>query len=191
MTPAAPSRSASVKMFRVARPAGRRWIAAKTGVQIVGVWGFALAGLPALAVRADRRLGLPRWQGRARRPTGSVLLAAGSACGLASAWTMVDRGRGTPIPFDAARDLVVAGPYRVLRNPMVVGAISQSTGIAILLGSPIAATIPIAGVVLWNRLLRPPEEEFLTERFGESYRRYQAAVRCWIPTWPPYRDDEI
>ena len=81
---------------------------------------------------------------------------------------------------------MVVGPYRVVRNPMVVGAISQTTGIAILLGSPSVATIPVAGIVLWNAFLRPPEEKFLTDRFGDSYRRDQDHVTCWIPTWPPY-----
>jgi protein-S-isoprenylcysteine O-methyltransferase Ste14 len=186
----APRRSWGTRLFRVARPADPRWVAAKTGVQIVGVWGFALGLLPALAVRADRRVGLPRVHGRGQIPVGAALFTAGSALGLASAWVMAQRGRGTPVPFDAARDLVVAGPYRVVRNPMVVGAIAQSSGIALALGSPTAATIPVAGVLVWTRLLQPPEEAFLTERFGAPYRRYQAAVRCWVPTWPPYRDAE-
>ena len=39
-----------VRSFRVAKPTTRRRLFAKTGVQIVGVWGFALGVLPALAV---------------------------------------------------------------------------------------------------------------------------------------------
>jgi protein-S-isoprenylcysteine O-methyltransferase Ste14 len=44
----------------------------------------------------------------------------------------------------------------------------------------------VAGIVLWNRLLRPPEEQFLAERFGQPYEHYRNAVRCWVPRWPPY-----
>jgi len=174
------------RTFRVARPDSRNRILVKTGLQIVGVWGFALGLLPALAVQADTVLGLPRWRSPRRRPLGLVLLVAGSALGLTSAWVMADKGKGTPIPFDAARELVVVGPYRVVRNPMVLGAISQTTGIAILLGSPSVAAIPVTGIVVWNAMLRPPEEKFLADRFGDSYRRYQDAVTCWFPTWPPY-----
>ena len=43
------------------------------------------------------------------------------------------------------------------------------------------------GAVVWNRFIRPSEEAFLRKRFGEPYLRYQRHVRCWVPTWPPYR----
>lgn len=82
--------------FRVARPATRHWIVAKTGIQLVLVWSFALGVLPALAVRVDRRLGLPRLAWRRRRSVGLALFAAGSAAGVASAWVMADSGKGAP-----------------------------------------------------------------------------------------------
>jgi protein-S-isoprenylcysteine O-methyltransferase Ste14 len=115
------------------------------------------------------------------------MLLAGSALGFSSAWVMARQGKGTPVPFDAARELVIAGPYRVVRNPMVVGGITQSAGVAVLLGSTSACVLPISGVVLWTRVLRPPEERFLVQRFGEPYERYRRAVPLWRPTWPPYR----
>ena len=39
------SKDVAVRAFRVARPARRNWIVAKTSVQLVGVWGFALGVL--------------------------------------------------------------------------------------------------------------------------------------------------
>lgn len=179
-------RAAAVARYRVARPASRRRLAVKTGVQIVAVWGFALGLLPAAAVQVDRRLGLPRLRGSARVPAGAALFALGSALGLHAAYCMADAGHGTPIPFDAARDLVVVGPYRIVRNPMAISAIAQSAGIALALGSPTAALIPPAGALVWNRFIRPSEEDFLVAQFGDPYRHYQGAVRCWVPTWPPY-----
>ena len=189
MTGGSDARARVVSTFRVARPASRRVLAAKTGAQIVVVWGFALAVLPAVAVRVERRLGLPRLRLRARVPVGAALLAVGSATGLVSAWFMAEDGKGTPIPFDAARELVVVGPYRIVRNPMAVSAIAQSAGVAALLGSPLACLIPVSGAVLWNRLIRPSEEDFLREQFGDPYRHYQRHVRCWVPTWPPYEPE--
>lgn len=175
-----------VGTYRVANPAAPGRLLRRTGVQIVVVWGAALGVLPALAVQVDRRAGLPRLRWRGRRPIGVALFVAGSAVGLSSAWHMAVAGRGTPIPFDAARELVVVGPYRYIRNPMAVSAIVQSAGIALGLGSPTAALIPPAGAVVWNQLIRPTEEDFLVDRFGDAYRRYRAAVRCWVPTLQPY-----
>ena len=179
-------RSKAVATFRVARPATTARLAAKTGGQVVVVWGFALGALPALALRVDHRMG---WRRRGQRPIGAALFLAGSAVGLTSAWYMAAEGHGTPIPFDAARDLVVVGPYRVIRNPMAVSAIAQASGIALTLGSPTGALIPISGAVVWDRFIRPAEEDFLRQRFGEAYLRYQRQVRCWIPSWPPYRPE--
>lgn len=159
----------------------------KTSGQIVAVWSFALVALPAVARRVDRVLGLRPWRWRRHRALGTVLLLAGSALGFSSASVMARRGKGTPVPFDAARELVVAGPYRVVRNPMVIGGITQSAGVAVLLGSTSACVLPVGGIVLWSRVLRPPEERFLVERFGEPYERYRRAVPLWRPTWTPYR----
>lgn len=172
--------------FRAARPASFRTNGTKTAVQIVVVWGFALGVLPAVVRRVERRLGVPEVRFRGQRPLGVALFLTASALGLRAAWVMAQVGEGTPVPFDAARRLVVVGPYRIVRNPMVVSAIAQSAAVALATGSPSSATIPVAGVVLWQRYLRPPEEAFLRTQFGADYDRYCRAVRCWRPTWPPY-----
>ena len=179
-------RARAVATYRVAKPASRAALVARTGGQIVLVWGFALGVLPAIAIKVDERLGLPRLRGPGRVKAGAALFGAGSAVGLASAWYMASEGKGKPIPFDAARELVIAGPYRVVRNPMAVSAIAQSAGIALALGSPTAALIPVSGALVWNRAIRPSEEDFLLQLFGDPYRRYQQAVRCWVPS-RPYR----
>ena len=176
-----------VARFRVANPTSRRRLAAKTGVQIVVVWGFALGVLPAVALRVDSRLG---WRRRGNLPLGAALFAVGSAIGLTSAWFMASEGHGTPIPFDAARDLVVVGPYRVIRNPMAVSAIAQSAGIALALGSPTATLIPVSGALVWDRFIRPSEEAFLVQQFGDEYLRYQRQIKCWVPSLPYRRADE-
>ena len=52
---------------------------------------------------------------------GMVVGASGGALALTCIFTFVFVGRGTPAPFDPPRQLVVQGPYRLIRNPMYVG----------------------------------------------------------------------
>jgi protein-S-isoprenylcysteine O-methyltransferase Ste14 len=42
----------------------------------------------------------------------------------------------------------------------------------------------IAGSLVWNYIIRPHEESDLEQRFGDDFRRYQDAVRCWVPRRP-------
>ena len=98
--------------------------------------------------------------------------------------TMALRGKGTPLPAETARELVVTGPYRFIRNPMAVGGLVQTVGVGLAIGSWMVILIAVAGALVWNHLIRPTEEADLAERFGDPYRRYAESVRCWVPTRP-------
>jgi protein-S-isoprenylcysteine O-methyltransferase Ste14 len=175
-----------VPLFRAARDAGPVANLVKTAGQIVVVWTFALVALPTFVVWIERRAGLWRWRWSDRLVVGVAILIAASAVGLASAWVMATLGRGTPVPFDAARELVIAGPYRVIRNPMATSAVVQIIGVAVIRGSPLTLALAVVSGVGWHLAMRPPEERFLAERFGPAYEVYRRNVRCWLPRWPPY-----
>ena len=67
---------------------------------------------------------------------GLALIAAGFALWL---WTvrLFDRvGEGTLAPWDPPRRLVVEGPYRHVRNPMITAVLAVLAGEAALFGSP-------------------------------------------------------
>jgi protein-S-isoprenylcysteine O-methyltransferase Ste14 len=136
-----------------------------------------------------------RWAGDAwwewiGRGAGAVLLAAGFAL---FAWCVALFGRvgeGTLAPWDPTRRLVAVGPYRYTRNPMIMGVLSMISGEALLLGS--------RGLALWAGLFLAInqlyflilEEPGLERRFGESYRRYRAAVPRWLPRATPWTGEE-
>jgi protein-S-isoprenylcysteine O-methyltransferase Ste14 len=118
---------------------------------------------------------------------GSILLGLASAVGFWSGLTMARLGQGTPLPLDHANLLVVHGPYGFIRNPMAFTGLTQGTAVALIIGSTAVFLYVVAGGSFWNWVVRPLEERELAERFGEPYKRYCLAVRCWAPRLTPYR----
>lgn len=158
-------------------------IAMRTIAQAVVFWSVFLFLAPWLIVRAESATALGRFNfgGDLSRLLGVVLFAAGGTLGIASAACMVRLGRGTPLPLDPARKLVIVGPYRVVRNPMAIAGLAQAVGVGVFLGSLSVIVYAIVGGVVWDALVRPWEERDLARRFGAEYERYRESVRCWIP----------
>ncbi len=176
-----------MKVFRPARDASSGRNLAKTALQTSLFWAVFLAALPNAIAYAEAQLGVPGFAFAGQRFVAIALFAAMAALNLGSGYTMAVIGRGTPFPADTARELVVRGPYRYVRNPMAVGGLGLGAAVAVYLGSYGTVVYVVAGGVLWNAIARPMEEADLAARFGEPYARYQAAVRCWLPRWRPYR----
>jgi protein-S-isoprenylcysteine O-methyltransferase Ste14 len=117
---------------------------------------------------------------------GVALLAVGLGFFVASLRRFACDGRGTLAPWDPPRELVVSGPYRYVRNPMISGVILFLFGEACVLLSPFhlawAATFLAANLVYIPRV----EEPQLARRFGESYREYCRHVPRVLPRLRPW-----
>ena len=88
---------------------------------------------------------------------------------------------GTTVrPDRAASTLVIAGPYKISRNPMYLGLALVYLGIAIA-GQSVSALIllPVVLAIIQRRAIEP-EEAFLEQRFGANYINYAAKVRRWL-----------
>jgi protein-S-isoprenylcysteine O-methyltransferase Ste14 len=118
---------------------------------------------------------------------GIVLLAIGLALFVASLGRFVGEGKGTLAPWDPPRRLVIRGPYRWVRNPMISGVVLILFAEAALLLSPPHAAW--AAIFLGINLVYIPliEEPQLADRFGESYRAYCRHVPRVIPRLRPWR----
>jgi protein-S-isoprenylcysteine O-methyltransferase Ste14 len=176
-----------VSLFRRAVPASTARNVAKTALQVALVWTAALYVGPLLLVALQRRMG---WDAVAFGPSpraGAALLLAASAAGLWSGWVLSSRGRGTPVPFDTTRELVVSGPYAHVRNPMAVTGVLQGLGVALLLGSWLVAGYSLAGGLTWQLVLRPAEERDMAAWFGAPYEAYRRSVPCWLPRLSRWR----
>jgi protein-S-isoprenylcysteine O-methyltransferase Ste14 len=122
----------------------------------------------------------PDWRGAGA--IGWLVIAPGVALYLACAfWGFAVRGKGTPLPLDPPKKLVVEGPYRVVRNPMYWGVGSVMLGEAAVFHSvqlvELAAGFAL-GVILFVLLY---EEPALRQKFGAEFEAYCRRVPRWLP----------
>jgi protein-S-isoprenylcysteine O-methyltransferase Ste14 len=121
-------------------------------------------------------------------PTLAGLALVGA--GLLLMWRTISlfsrSGEGTLAPWDPTQKLVVLGPYRHVRNPMITGVTCVLIGEAALAGSlPLLTWAGIFAAV--NAIYMPlVEEPGLIRRFGESYREYRRNVPRWLPRRTPW-----
>ena len=143
--------------------------------------------LPAAAVEASgRSLG--------RLPFSSVselllmvqVLVFLAVPGLVAVQEFVERGEGTPLPYDPPRHLVTSGIYSYVANPMQLSSTLVLLGIGWLLRQPWILAGGALGILYGIGLAQWHEHVQLQRRFGQEWGRYRAAVRWWIPRWRPY-----
>ncbi len=121
----------------------------------------------------------------------SVLLGVALIVGGFGLWLWTVRlfarlGGGTLAPWDPPRTLVVEGPYRHVRNPMIAAVLMVLAGEAALFGS-----LPL---LIWFGLFflanyvgfQVYEEPGLERRFGEEYLVYKRNVPRWLPRRTPW-----
>jgi protein-S-isoprenylcysteine O-methyltransferase Ste14 len=141
--------------------------------------GFLLLFLP------SRVLG---WSGIVQPPAigqlqiaGIILGAFGAALALWCIVTFVFVGRGTPAPFDPPRRLVVRGPYRVVRNPMYIGAGLALAGAALFYQSIALFTYGAVFLLATHVFVITYEEPTLRHTFDGEYQTYCREVPRWLP----------
>jgi len=120
---------------------------------------------------------LPQSDGTYR--TGALLLALGLAF---SVWARVYLGRNWSATVTVKEDheLIRSGPYSLVRHPIYTGLLLGFIGTAIVRGEwrGVLAVL-IVFVALWRKLRL--EERWMSETFGEEYRRYREHSAALIP----------
>jgi protein-S-isoprenylcysteine O-methyltransferase Ste14 len=146
------------------------------------IFGFTLAAVVVLGLYTDRVLRMPEvLPGRLGVSIGVVLLALGS---LLCGWCVLRfrRAKGTPVPFNPPTELIVAGPYLWMRNPMVTGVFTALFGIGLFLHSGSIVFIWTPLYILAHVIeLKTVEEPELELRFGAAYTEYKRTVPMFIP----------
>ncbi len=117
---------------------------------------------------------------------GALLMGTGLYYLSITIWLFINIGRGTLAPWSPTRKLVVIGPYRYVRNPMISGVLMTLLGEPVVFGS--------IGIFIWFLLFFIvnhiyfiySEEPGLERRFGQEYLVYKKNVPRWIPRLKPW-----
>jgi protein-S-isoprenylcysteine O-methyltransferase Ste14 len=119
--------------------------------------------------------------------TALCLLVVGLFLAATTTRLFLQLGNGTPAPWDPPKSLVIKGPYRYVRNPMIIGMLCILTSEALLFWSlPLAywtLIFFIANLVYFPLV----EEKKLRMRFGTQYEEYTHHVPRWIPRFSPWK----
>ncbi|MEQ1617696.1 MAG: isoprenylcysteine carboxylmethyltransferase family protein [Terricaulis sp.] len=131
---------------------------------------YFLSELPVFAA-------LPQWRSE---PAGLALLLLGVA--LPSIAANQFRAAGTQIlPTSEKNDaLVTSGLYNFTRNPMYLGVITASLGVAWWFGRPLMFLAPACIFAITNFALIPFEEAKMRRQFGAAFDDYCKRVRRWV-----------
>ena len=117
---------------------------------------------------------------------GLILIAAGFGLWLWTVRLFARVGRGTLAPWDPPKSLVVQGPYRHVRNPMIAAVLAVLAGEAALFGAPPLLIWFGCFFTLNYAVFQLYEEPGLERRFGEDYRAYKRNVPRWLPRRTPW-----
>ncbi|MBV0916835.1 isoprenylcysteine carboxylmethyltransferase family protein [Mycobacteroides chelonae] len=121
---------------------------------------------------------------------GTLLVAAGLFLVTRTVMLFHQTGKGSLAPFDPPVRLVVLGPYRHMRNPMITGVIAILLGEALAVNS-MGLLIYAAVFVAVNAIYFPlVEERGLLRRFGRDYAEYAHHVPRWVPRLSPWTQPE-
>jgi protein-S-isoprenylcysteine O-methyltransferase Ste14 len=123
---------------------------------------------------------LPAWV----TPVGIAFMAAGATLTFVCFALFAEGGMLTRrARFGDPNVLVASGPYRYMRNPMALGALTVLIGWGFAQRSVTIVLFALCIVVLMHLLVVFVEEPKLERRFGESYRAYKSRVHRWMPTF--------
>jgi protein-S-isoprenylcysteine O-methyltransferase Ste14 len=147
----------------------RRWLGSTSNRTFI-VWPLVLYAAEALLQRGWPRIHL--WA--------LPLLAWGYLqYKLVGTYRSREGGGGPGISVPPER-IVDWGPYGFVRNPMYLGHLIFFAGVALVLGSWLAAAVFAFHAFWFDRRVREDEAR-LASLFGDAYREYCRRVKRWIP----------
>lgn len=168
-------RSAGALPVRFAdRPGSPQWWA-----RLLGTTGLVLALAAPLADLAGRQP-LGALDGTGIAIGGVVLVVVGVVGTVAAQVAMGDSWRADVDP-DARTDLVVAGPFRWVRNPIACCTAATIAGLALVVPNAVAAAMVLLSIASLQLQVRLVEEPYLERVHGRRYVGYAVRTGRFVP----------
>jgi protein-S-isoprenylcysteine O-methyltransferase Ste14 len=101
---------------------------------------------------------------------------------LFTCWARIILGRNWSgvVQLKQDHELIVRGPYSIVRHPIYTGLLLAFFGSALAVGRWRALlALLIVGISFWRKLRL--EERWLCELFGDQYRAYMQRVKALVP----------
>jgi protein-S-isoprenylcysteine O-methyltransferase Ste14 len=118
---------------------------------------------------------------------GWMIAVAGSALFVYTVFLFKTIGHGTLAPWQPTQKLIVEGPYKYCRNPMISGVFFMLVGEGLMLYSVNILVWAVSFFIINTIYFIFIEERELLQRFGGDYLKYKKHVPRWIPRLTPYR----
>ncbi len=155
-------------------------------------------GLYRLSRSFDHLIGIKLIPIAGLRVTVAIIL---SLFGLLFAlWSLVDQnriGKGGPVELlnvdvsPKTQNLVVTGPYKYTRNPMLFGTCIYYYALAVYLNSMIVfATVTLFMIFMLIFVVKLTEEPRLRKDFGSEFEEYRQRVSMFVP-WMQQRPKSL
>lgn len=96
-------------------------------------------------------------------------------------WDFTFKGHGTPNPIDPPKELVAAGLYRYVRNPIYLGVLTIIIGHFLWFKAIWMLAYAVVVFLVCHLFVTLYEEPTLKEKFGRAYETYCKSVPRWIP----------
>lgn len=116
-----------------------------------------------------------------------ILLVMGLIYGIWSVIIQNTVGQGGPVEIGnieispKTKNLVVSGPYKYTRNPMLFGTLLIYLAFALFINSITSVVLVSAIFVFMLTVVVKMEEKRLIKDFGNQYEEYQRKVSMFIP----------
>jgi len=136
--------------------------------------------LPLLFIWLNIQLSLPIYSFHLLKLFGIALMMCGVAIWLYSIALFYFSGKGTPVPTNPPKELVIKGSYKYTRNPMYVGKLVILLGYFCIFGHIFLLLNLVIVAIFFHFFITCYEEPILKNKFGNSYIEYCKKVPRWI-----------